>query len=836
MKHWKALKRRYKVLLVLLVLLTGLAVAGYNWIFVGLPPLGDLEAGLALPSTRIYDRHGRLLYEMLAADATGGINRAVPLDTIPQHLIDATIATEDVNYYTHPGVDPIAIVRALWTNLRGREVLAGGSTITQQVARNLLLDPDQRAARTLRRKLRESVLALRLAQTYSKDEILQLYLNQTYYGNLAYGVEAAARVYFGRSVAELDLAQAALIAGLPQAPAYYDPLVNLEAARERQRIVLDLMVKHGYLSEDEAEQAAAEPFQFAAAPFPIEAPHFVTAVWDQLQRDYPEALYAGGLDVTTTLDLDWQHAARDIARRKLEELNTPTYNEPSHNAHNAALVAQDPHTGQVLVMLGSPDYFDTRISGAVNVALALRQPGSALKPFTYAASFDPTRPDPWSPATVLLDVRTAFVTRKMESFVPANFSLQEHGPVRIRTALASSFNIPAVITLEHVGLSTLAHLFNDVGVTTLTNPKQFDLAVTLGGGEVRLFELTAAYSVLANGGKRVPSTMILEVRDHASGDILYEWTQPEGDQVIDARVAWLITDILSDNNARIPSFGAHSVLNIRRPAAAKTGTTTDFRDNWTMGYTPNLVVGVWVGNADNSPMLQVTGVSGAGPIWNEFMTTVLRGKPSLSFERPDGLVQAEVCAISGLLPTDDCALRVVDWFIEGTVPTEYDTWHQRFVIDAATGLLADENTPEDRRVERVYLVLPAEAQAWAERAGVPTPPEAGQTPSAAVSHTTDSSAPLRFTSPDPYSVFRLSSVTPAESQRILISAIVPPGATRLTFLLDEAALTTLDAPPWETWWVLERGTHVLLAQATLADGEMLESAPLPFTVHGYYDE
>ncbi|GAB4458739.1 MAG: hypothetical protein Kow00120_27180 [Anaerolineae bacterium] len=707
-------------------------------------------------------------------------------------------------------------------------MLAGGSTITQQVARNLLLDPEQRAERTLTRKLRESILAIRLAQSHSKDDILRLYLNQTYYGSMAYGVEAAARAYFGRGVAELDLAQCALLAGLPQAPALYDPLTDPDAARARQRVVLDLMVKHGHITQAEADRAAAEPLQFAAAPFPIEAPHFVAAVWEQLLREFPEALYAGGLDVTTTLDLDWQRAAEDIARRHLARLNTPRPDEPAHNAHNAALVALDPHTGQVLAMLGSPDYFNARISGAMNGALTPRQPGSALKPFTYAAAFDPARPDPWSPATVLWDIRTAFVTKKLERFVPANFSLDEHGPVRVRTALASSYNIPAVIALEHIGLDALATLLHDLGITTLTDPDRFDLAVTLGGGEVRLLELTAAYAALANGGRRVAPALLLEVRDHATGDVLYEWALREGPQVIDPRVAWLITDILADNQARAPSFGAHSPLNIGRPAAAKTGTTTDYRDNWTVGYTPNLVAGVWVGNADNTAMVDVTGVSGAGPIWHDFMRLALRGQPALAFARPEGLTQAEVCALSGLLPTDDCALRVVDWFIEGTVPTAYDNLYRRFTIDVETGQLANASTPPARRAERVYLVLPPEARDWARRAGIAEPPS--DAPPAASAGTATGAA-LRLTAPDPYAIFRLSPRTPAETQRIRLAAIAPPEAARLTFLLDGAPLVTLDGPPWEMWWALTPGAHELTVRATLHGGAELESAPVFFTVN-----
>ncbi len=818
--------RRLSLLLGILLLALGI---GAGWLiaalFTDLPDIANLEAGMALPSTRILDRQGRLLYEIV--DPEGGRNRAVTLDRIPQHCIDATIATEDANFYSNIGVDAEGILRALRINLEGGEVLAGGSTITQQVARNLLFDPEQRAERTLLRKLRETILALRLASVYSKDDILTLYLNQTYYGNLAYGIEAAARSYFGVGVETLDLAQCAMLAGLPQSPGIYDPLENPGPAEERQAVVLGLMAQHGYITEAEAERAAEEPLQYAAVRFPIEAPHFVMAVWEQLGRDYPEALYQGGLTVTTTLDLDWQHAAERIAQRHLNRLNTPGPGEQGHNVNNAALVALDPYTGHVLAMLGSPDYFNERISGAYNAALAPRQPGSALKPFTYAAAFDPTRPDPWTPATMILDVETPFITRRLESYTPANFGLVEHGPVLVREALASSYNIPAVVALEHVGVDTLVQLLTRLGVTTLIGNDRIDLAVTLGGGEVRLLELTGAYAALANGGYAIHPVMITRVED-AAGNVLFTWeSRPLSDRVLDERVAWLITDILSDNNARIPSFGPNSVLQIGRPAAAKTGTTTDYRDNWTLGYTPNLVVGVWVGNADNTPMANTTGVSGAGPIWHEFMREVLRGQPELSFQRPEGLVQAEVCALSGLLPTDACPRRIREWFIEGTAPTAPDTFHQVFTIDRRTGLLADENTPEEDRVTQVYLVLPQEARDWAIRQGIPAPPlGASLIPP-------DADAGLRLLEPDPYTTFRLSPMLPPEAQRLRLTVGAPPETRRVTYFMDGQAIGSAVESPWVVWWVLEVGHHELTAVAELADGSTQEARPVPFTVAEY---
>jgi len=820
-RFWQRRARWQRIALALGGLFVLFAALSYAWLLRDLPSLDDLEAGMALPSTRITDRNGRLLYQI--ADPDTGINQVIALDDLPAHLADATLATEDANFYRHPGVDLEGVARALWINLRGGEVVAGGSTITQQVARNLLLDPDQRAERTLRRKLREGILALELTVRTSREDILALYLNQTYYGNMAYGVQAAARAYFGKDAADLSLAESAMLAGLPQAPATYDPLSNPDAAKARQRVVLDLMARHGYLTQAEADRAYDEELQYAAVPYPIEAPHFVAAVWTQLERQFPEQLYSGGLEVVTTLDLDWQNAAQDAVRRHLDWLNNPPAGVPPHEAHNAAVVALDPHTGQLLAMVGSPDYSDEQIDGAVNAALAPRQPGSALKPFTYALAFDPQNARPWTPATMILDVKTPFVTRRLESYTPANFGLVEHGPVLVREALASSYNIPAVVALNHVGVDGLIRLLTELGITTLTDPARYDLSLTLGGGEVRLLDLTAAYGALANGGRRIEPVYILSVKDR-DGHVLYEWEPPApADPVIDPRVAYLITDILSDNEARIPSFGPASALNIGRPAAAKTGTTTDFRDNWALGYTPNLAVGVWVGNADNTPMVEVSGISGAGPIWHEVMRRVLLGQPKLTFDVPEGLVRAEVCATSGLLPTDYCPKTRWEWFIEGTVPTERDTLHRPFVIDRRTGLLAGEDTPLAEREERVYLVLPPEAQDWARRQGIPQPP-------VNVRVVAGEKEPVRLLSPDPYTVFRLTPLVPAESQRIRLRIVAPADAEQVIYRIDDEPVAVSEAAPFEAWWVLAPGEHALSAEVTLRDGHVLEAEPVPFRV------
>ncbi|RPI87368.1 MAG: PBP1A family penicillin-binding protein, partial [Chloroflexi bacterium] len=638
------------IFILLLFLITFSAGAGvYLWLFKDLPVIQNFSQYKVEPSIRITDRNDRPLYEILPDGS--GRHRYVGIESIPMELQLATVSTEDASFYTNPGLDLKGIIRAVWINLQGGETVSGGSTITQQVARNLLLSPEERFERSIRRKLRETILAWKITQEYSKDKILELYLNQMNYGAMAYGVEAASQTYFAKSVSDLDLAESALIAGLTQAPGLYNPYTDPEAAKKRQEVVLELMEKHGMIDAEQRVLAAAEKLIYTSTPYPIESPHFVMMVQSQLDAAIPEDVLRStqGITVRTTLDLDWQRHAETIARRQLEALNNPPAGEVSHNVHNAALVALDPVSGEVFAMLGSPDYFNAAISGAVNMATSPVQPGSALKPLIYAAAFDPDREEPWDPATMILDVRTAFSTHSGVPYVPVNYDTRHHGPVLARDALGSSLNIPAVTALNHVGLEEMIALSKELGITTLKNPREYDLSLALGGGAVELIELTAAYGAFANGGYQVTPTIILDVRD-ANGDTLYIPQHHPRPKVLDERVAWLITDILSDDRARATGFGLNSALKLDRPAAAKTGTTTDFHDNWTIGYTPDLVVGVWVGNASHEPMRDVSGITGAGPIWHQFMRTVLAGTQEQAFKRPEGLIQVEVCSLSGLLP------------------------------------------------------------------------------------------------------------------------------------------------------------------------------------------
>ncbi len=841
-RHWKL------ALLILLAASLACSVGVYAWLLVDLPSLDTLYERASAPSTRLLDRHGRVLYEI--SDPHQGRHTPIKFDDIPAACREATIATEDANYYAHPGVDVTGIARALWINLQGGEVLSGGSTITQQLARNLLLSPDERIQRTLTRKLRESILAWRMTQHFSKDDILALYLNEAYYGNLAIGLEAAAQVYFGKSAGELDLAECALLAGLPQSTALYDPLTNLAAAKQRQAVVLDLMAKQGYVTPERAELAKAEDLQFAAAPFPIEAPHFVAYVRQWLEDRYGlEAIYTQGLVVTTTLDLDWQTAAQSIARRQIAELQQDKPDQPGKNVNNAAVVAIDPRSGEVLVMLGSPDYFDKQIDGAVNAAIALRQPGSSIKPITYAAAFDPQAPAPLTPASMILDVRSSFPTKEGDPYVPKNYDRLYHGPVSAREALASSYNIPAVKVLQHVGLDRMIALARALGISTFGQPDRYGLSLTLGGGEVRLLDMALAYSAFANGGLKVDPVAVLQVGD-AQGRVLYRQTPQPGQRVLDPRVAYLITSILGDNTARAPAFGEYSVLRLNRPAAAKTGTTTDWRDNWTIGYTPDLVTGVWVGNADNKPMERVSGIAGAGPIWHDFMQEALKGQPVQDFARPAGLIDHEVCATSGLLPTPYCPYTKREVFIAGTQPTQPDNLYRPVDIDVATGLPATPDTPRDRVETRVFLLLPAEAREWARDNGIPQltmnntaplPGSAGEQmtntallPGSANEQSainTQQSA-IRITRPDSGTIYRLTPQTPIETQQIPVQAIAADGVTlrSLTLLVDGQSIGEFTVSPARAFWRLRPGAHTITARLVDEQGQTFESDPVRIAV------
>ena len=704
----------------LFFLAVGATVVGYVAIANQLPPPEELPTHqTAFVSSKIYDRQGHLLYEV--TDPQGGRRTRVSLDQISPYLIQATIATEDRNFYAHRGFDPIAILRAFYYNFSERRIVSGASTITQQVARNVLLTPEERMQETAWRKIKEIVLATELTRVYPKDTILEIYLNEIYYGNLAYGIQAAAETYFGADAASLTLGQAAFLAGLPQSPAVYDPFAGgLDLALSRQEDVLALMVEAGYIGHTEAGLAAAEirSYKFRAPQLDINtAPHFVVYVRQTLEATYgPEALYRGtGLRVYTTLDPRLQALAEQAVREGVAAM-------ADQQATNGALVALDPATGHILAMVGSAGFYNEEIDGQVNVALRCRQPGSSIKPLTYVAAFERG----WTPATLMWDLETEFPDGANPPYVPVNYDGKYHGPMLLRDALANSYNIPAVEALQFVGVDGLLEMATRLGVQSLAQPQfycpeypydqppAYGLALTLGGGEVKLLEMAGAFAVFANGGVRTSPNPILRIED-SQGKVVVDNSAPAGEQVVSPEHAYLITSILSDAQARCRAFRCPSVLELSRPAAAKTGTTNDFRDAWTIGYTPDLVAGVWVGNSDNSPMSQVAGGSGAAPIWHSFMEAAHTDLPVRGFARPPGVVEYEICADSGARPTDYCPQRRVEAFAEDQPPLDKEhDWYQMVKIDNLTGLLANELCP-DQVVERLMIVIADErGREWAQ--------------------------------------------------------------------------------------------------------------------------
>jgi 1A family penicillin-binding protein len=696
------------VLIALFLFLAGLigAATVYAYYALTLPPAEELGARSLFMSTKIYDRNGVLLYEVF--DASAGRRTVVPLEDMPEHLIHATVATEDKTFYSNPGFDPLAIARSFWLNFSEGEIVSGASTITQQLVKTIFLSPEQ----TYTRKIQEAVLAQEITRRYTKDQILEIYLNEIYYGNMAYGIEAAAETYFGKQARDLTLAEASLLAGLPQSPSIYDPYTNLEGVKRRQEVVLNLMAKEGYITWSEADEAWSQELDFSPLRVDMRAPHFVVYVQKLLEEKYgTEMVYRGGLQVHTTLDLEMQEIAQEVAQERIAEL-------ADRQVSNAAVVSIVPQSGEILVMLGSVDFWNEEIDGQVNVALALRQPGSSIKPVNYLAAFEKG----WTAATLIMDVQTEFPNPPGPSYVPKNYDGKEHGPVLVRQALGCSYNIPAVKTLQFVGVSDMIAMAQRLGITTFTDPQRYGLSLTLGGGEVMLLEHTGAYAVFANGGVRVPSVAILKIED-SEGRVIEENEPAEGEQVISPQHAYLMTSILSDNEARTPAFGPDSPLRLSRPAAAKTGTTDDWKDSWTVGYTPDLVTGVWAGNSDNTPMDHVAGSTGAGHIWHDFMQRVLADTPSRDFPVPSGLVTARICSRSGMAPTDLCPQTRTEIFVDGTAPTDPDNIYQKIGICSVSGHRATEFCPPELVQESVFEVYPDEYREWAERAGIAQPPK-----------------------------------------------------------------------------------------------------------------
>lgn len=805
----------------------GAVIVAFLWALLG-PLPADPAARLPAGPTVYLDRNGQLLYRSPADDRALALR--VGLSAIPSSLRLATIATEDARFYARPiGLDPLALLRAGWQSLRSGRLTGGGSTIEEQLARQLYFAPAARRSRSPLRKLQEWVWALRLGRHYGHDRLLELYLNAVDYGNGAVGAEAAAQVYFGKPARDLDLAQAALLAGLVQAPSRYDPLRYPMAALARRREALGLMARRGYITPAQQAAAAAEPLALAPIQRPLLAPHFVALVRQQAQQALgAERVAAGGLVVRTTLDLGLQRAAEAAVAHRLELLK-------AHDVSDAAVVALDPQSGEILALVGGADYFDPARGGNVNAALALRQPGSAIKPVIYAAALI----GGMTAASELDDVHQNFPAGEYGSFAPDDYDTTFHGPVPLRVALASSLNVPAVETLQRVGRDAALQVAARLGLGGLADSSA-RLSLALGGGETRLLDLTAAYAAFANGGLWQPSRTVTRVED-ARGRTVLRPPRAQPQQAVSAQVAYLLTDILSDDDARALGFGYHSVLELNRPAAVKTGTTADFHDNWTVGYTPDLVVGVWTGNADGHPMRDVSGVSGAAPIWREVMERALAGKPVRPFVRPEGIISAVVCSPTGLLPGPDCPRPTAERFVEGTEPHEREQYYRALAVCAETGQLADAGCAGPI-VSRVFPFPPPTLVPWMREAGVELPPippyfglpGIGAPPTGTPgSSRTGAGAALVITSPDAGAVYHVTPAIPADEQRLPLGAVAAlAGVTRVGFTIDGIPAGESTAPPYQVAWRLSAGDHLLRATAFDVAGAEVASASIRFAVLG----
>lgn len=644
------LKVRIRFFAVSITILS-LIIYSYLAIFRNLPSPKQLSKVTPQVSTKIYDRNGNLLYKIYKDQ-----NRTiVPLTQIPIHVRLATLAAEDAEFYNHPGFSLKGITRALMQDVQTGS-LQGGSTITQQLVKNVLLSPEK----TITRKIKEIVLSIEVEATYTKDQILEMYLNQVSFGGTAYGIEEASAQYFGKDVKDIDLAEAAYLAGLTKSPTAYSPYgQNPEAGFERQREVLHLMVVNKFITQDQETAASEEKLVFAPNRSEIKAPHFVMYIRQLLVDKYGEDMVEkGGLEVTTSLDLPTQEMAEQVVKSEIDKLK-------GLNVGNGDALVVNPQTGEILAMVGSKNYFDTESDGQVNVTLRLRQPGSSIKVVNYAYALS----NGYTPATIIDDSPITYVTPGTTPYTPVNYDGQFRGLITLRSALAQSRNIPAVKVLASYGVSKMITQGDEMGITTWNDPSRYGLSLTLGGGAVTALDLSKVYSTIANYGKRPDIMPILQVKDY-KGHVL-EKNSPVSTQVVDPRVTFILTDILKDNNARAPEFGLNSYLVIRDhpEVAVKTGTSNDLRDNWTVGYNQNFLVLTWVGNNNNAPMSRIaSGITGASPIWNKIMSAVLVNQPSIDWKVPDEVSKVNICSITGTLPCDSCPTRQ-EWFLDEERPT-----------------------------------------------------------------------------------------------------------------------------------------------------------------------
>jgi len=712
---------KWKRIVVMSLVFSVVLISAFWWLILkDLPSPNKLDNNPYDISTQIFDRNGNMLYEIYADQ-----NRTpVEIEFLPDYLIQATVATEDKDFYKHQGLAVIGIIRAMGSNVKYLVCeavpflsctanLQGGSTITQQLVKNTLLSPE----RTIQRKVKELILSLVIEGSYSKDEILEMYLNQIPYGGTAYGIESASQTYFGKSAYELNLAESSILAGLSQAPSRYSPFgSDPKAYKVRQQGVLRRMVEDGYITQEQADEAYATEVQFGEPANLINAPHFVLWVKELLEDKYgPSLVETGGLRVVTSLDLTLQEEAQRLVSEQVDKLERS-------KVSNGAAVVTNPSTGEVLAMVGSANYFDTEIDGNVNVTLAYRQPGSSIKPLNYTLAFDQFD---LSPGQIIGDVPTCFISAGTTPYCPQNFNGGFSGAVTIREALARSLNIPAVKLLAMNGVDTFMYSAKDMGITGWDDPSKYGLSLTLGGGEVRMVDMAVAYSNIANVGIKVPLHPILGVTDFKSNTLMEfncqapapeELTKFDADlafsadceavRTFDPKPIYMTRNILTDQSARAAVFGSALNVSGHPELGVKTGTTNDFRDSWTVGFTHNRLAVVWMGNNDNSEMsYTVSGSTGAGPVMKGIMTAALADQEVVEIPPPEGVIGMNVCSLTGGIATEECPGQF-DLYLEDNVPTEARTLKRPWPIDKTTGGPAQPDTlPENIEMQEKQIAF-----------------------------------------------------------------------------------------------------------------------------------
>ncbi len=747
-------------------------------------------------SVQVLDRHGKLLAEVRAED--GARARWAPLDQVGHDVQLALLAAEDARFRSHPGIDPFAIARAAGQNLAHGRIVSGASTLTQQLGRNLVPRP-----RTLAGKFREMAVALRIETSLSKDEILEAYLNLVHFGPTLRGVESASRFYFDKPSKALSLAEAATIAAMPKGPTLYDPRRAPDRLRTRRDYVLDRMVEEGWATEQDAERAKREPLTVHAQPTGWGAPHLTRGLMDGSIHPDVGPLVNRASVLHTTLDNALQREVQFTARTLVASLR-------DKQVSTAAVVVLENQTGHVLAWVGAHDFFDQTAEGQNDGVLALRQPGSTLKPFVYATAMEDLG---WTAATALPDVEL-HLPGAQGTYTPVNYDGTLHGPVRLREALANSYNVPAVYAASVVGPDRVIERLHALGFGSFDRgPDHYGAAIALGDGEVRLIDLANAYATLARGGRHRPVRALIAAKDDRGTGVSIP--PSEARQVISEPVARVLTDILADRHARLAAFGPNSALELPFAAAAKTGTSKGFRDNLAVGYTPQVTVAVWVGNFDGSPMKGVSGVTGAGPLFHAVMQAVHRhmGSAKNGFAAPDDRFErATVCALSGELPGPACPHRHEELFVRGTSPERTCTMHLQAEVDVRNGLLAGPGCPTDQKRLAVFESFHARYQAWARASRRPLVPGDWSPNCPGTGDAPVGAGKLAVRYPYAGAVFLEDPSMPETMQGLVVRVDAPPSVRRLTIFVDGQAVATI-GPPFERALRLQPGRHEVWAEA-----------------------